>query len=194
MHVQAGGPAYPVELGRLDGLRSDASDVAGNLPEPTFNLDELNSLFAKLGLSQTDMIALSGGHTIGFTHCSRFANRLYSFSPSSPVDPSLNPDYAQQLMGSCPVNVAPDIVVPNDPTTLNTFDNAYFQNLVAGKGLMQSDEVLFTNPASRNTVLDFARNSGDFAAAYIAAVTKLGRVGVKTGNQGQIRRDCTSFN
>ena len=58
--MQSGGPSYAVELGRLDGLRSTSASVNGKLPQPTFNLDKLNSLFAAKGLSQTDMIALSG--------------------------------------------------------------------------------------------------------------------------------------
>lgn len=60
MTVQAGGPFYQVELGRFDGLVSRASDVNGRLPQPNFNLNQLNSLFASHGLTQTDMIALSG--------------------------------------------------------------------------------------------------------------------------------------
>ncbi|KAK1317408.1 Peroxidase 50 [Acorus calamus] len=56
----SGGPSYAVELGRLDGLSSTAASVNGKLPQPTDNLNQLNSLFASNGLSQTDMIALSG--------------------------------------------------------------------------------------------------------------------------------------
>lgn len=55
-----GGPSYSVELGRLDGLISTNASVNGNLPQPTFNLNQLNSMFASRGLSQADMIALSG--------------------------------------------------------------------------------------------------------------------------------------
>ena len=58
--LQSGGPSYAVELGRLDGLRSTASSVNGRLPAPFFNLDQLNQMFAANGLSQTDMVALSG--------------------------------------------------------------------------------------------------------------------------------------
>lgn len=192
--VLAGGPSFNVELGRLDGLISQASRVAGNLPEPSFDLNQLNAMFSKHNLNQLDMIALSGAHTVGFSHCNRFANRLYSFSSSSKVDPSLDPNYAQQLMASCPQNVAPDIAIAMDPVTPRTFDNAYYQNLVAHKGLFTSDEVLFTNSASQSTVRDFANSPGDFNAAFATAMRKLGRVGVKTGSQGQIRRDCTAFN
>ncbi|KAE8661635.1 Peroxidase 55 [Hibiscus syriacus] len=100
--VLAGGSSWEVKLGRRDGLRSRASRVAGNLPDPEFNLAQLNTIFARNNLMQFDMIALSGAHTVGFSHCNRFANRIYSFSSFSPVDPSLDPNYAQQLMQSCP--------------------------------------------------------------------------------------------
>ena len=191
---QGRGPSFNVELGRRDGLISQASRVAGNLPEPTFHLNELNTMFATHNLSQNDMIALSGAHTLGFSHCSRFANRLYSFSSSSLVDPSLNSDYAKQLEAACPQNVDPSIAIDMDPVTPRTFDNVYYQNLVSGKGLFTSDQVLYTDPASQSTVVDFANSPGDFNGAFITAMRKLGRVGVKTGNNGEIRRDCTAFN
>ncbi|GMI68323.1 hypothetical protein like AT4G37530 [Hibiscus trionum] len=190
----AGGPSFKVELGRRDGLISMASRVAGNLPESNFSLTQLNAIFAKNNLDQTDMIALSGAHTLGFAHCTRFANRLYSFSPSSPVDPDLNSTYAQQLMQACPQNVDSQIAINMDPVTPRTFDNTYFKNLVNKMGLFTSDEVLFTNKASRATVVDFANNPGNFNGAFVAAMRKLGRVGVKTGTAGQIRVDCTAFN
>lgn len=190
----AGGPQYSVELGRRDGLISQASRVSGNLPEPFFNLDQLTTMFAAHNLTLIDIIALSGAHTLGFSHCDRFANRLYSFSPSSPVDPSLDPGYARQLMDACPQNVDPSVAINMDPITPQTFDNLYYQNLVAGKGLFTADQILFTESESQPTVLSFSTNGAEFNAAFIRAMTKLGRVGVKTGNNGEIRRDCTAFN
>ncbi|KAI8533408.1 hypothetical protein RHMOL_Rhmol10G0007300 [Rhododendron molle] len=192
--VLAGGPSFKVELGRLDGLISQASLVSGNLPEPFFDLSQLTAIFAKNNLSQSEMIALSGAHTVGVSHCSRFANRLYNFSSSSPVDPSLNPNYAQQLMQECPQNADPDPFVVLDPVTPQIFDNVYYQNLVGGKGLLTSDEVLFTNSASRRLVKNFARNPRNFNLAFVRALRQLGRAGVKTGSQGEIRKDCTAFN
>ncbi|CAH1412877.1 unnamed protein product [Lactuca virosa] len=166
--AQAGGPLFNVELGRRDGLISQASRVAGNLPDPTFNLIQLNTMFAKKQPHRT--------------------------SHASTVDPSLNPTYAQQLMAACPQNVDPDIAIDMDPETPRTFDNIYYQNLIAGKGLFTSDEVLFTDSSSQPTVNDFANSPGDFNAAFVTAMRKLGRTGIKIGIQGEIRRDCTSFN
>lgn len=182
-----------MELGRRDGLVSKASRVTGKLPEPGLDVRGLVEIFASNGLSLTDMIALSGAHTIGFSHCNRFANRLYNFSTFMPVDPTLDPAYAQQLMGVCS-DPNPDTVAPLDPTTTNTFDNLYFQNLVARKGLLTSDQVLFNDISSQATVVRFANNAGEFNSAFSSAMRKLGRVGVKVGNQGEIRRDCSAFN
>lgn len=58
--MQLGGPSYGVELGRLDGKTFNRAIVKHVLPGPGFNLDQLNALFAQNGLTQTDMIALSG--------------------------------------------------------------------------------------------------------------------------------------
>ncbi|KAJ4826664.1 Peroxidase 51 [Turnera subulata] len=186
----SGGPSYAVELGRLDGLSSKASNVNGKLPQPTFNLNQLTSLFASNGLSQTDMIALSAAHTLGFSHCSRFAKRIYNFSPQNPIDPSLNKTYATQLQGMCPQNVDQRIAINMDPNTPRTFDNMYYKNLVQGKGLFTSDQVLFTDTSSQPTVRAWASNSQAFQNAFVTAITKLARVGVKTGKNGNIRRDC----
>lgn len=147
-------------------------------------------MFAKHGLTQTDMIALSGAHTVGFSHCDQFTNRLYS----SPLDPSLDSEFARQLMESCPRNFDPQVAINLDVQSPQVFDNVYYQNLVSGEGLLSSDQVLFTDSDSKSTVVEFANNPGEFNGAFGNAMRKLGRVGVKTGNQGEIRTDCTRFN
>ncbi|KAL8193692.1 hypothetical protein R6Q57_026384 [Mikania cordata] len=190
----AGGPSYAVELGRLDGLSSTAASVGGKLPKPNMNLDQLNAMFAAHGLTQADMIALSGAHTLGFSHCDQFANRIYNFSKQNPVDPTLNPSYAAQLQQSCPKNVDPRIAVNMDPNTPRTFDNVYYKNLQQRQGLFTSDQVLFTDSRSKQTVNSWASSSKAFNNAFISAMTKLGRVDVKTGQNGNIRRDCSAFN
>ncbi|KAJ4830500.1 Peroxidase 45 [Turnera subulata] len=190
----AGGPFYPVELGRRDGRISTIASVQNKLPHPEFNLDQLNAMFNPHGLTQTDMIALSGAHTIGFSHCGKFSKRIYRFSPTNRIDPTLNLQYAMSLRQMCPVNVDPRIAINMDPTTPRTFDNAYFKNLQQGKGLFTSDQILFTDQRSRPTVNFFASNNAAFQQAFVTAITKLGRVGVLTGFQGEIRRDCTRAN
>ena len=44
---------------------------------------------------------------------------------------------------------------------------------------------------SRSTVDYYASNQGGFFGDFVAAMTKLGRIGVKTpASGGEIRRDC----
>lgn len=191
---QSGGPNFIVELGRRDGLISQATRVAGRLPGPEFKLNLLSSLFRINNLTTYDMITLSGAHTVGFSHCSRFRKRLYSFSSSSSMDPSFNLAYARLLKQACPPNVDPTIAVNMDPYTPTIFDNVYYKNLLNGEGLFTSDEVLFINRLSRSVVQKFAANQTSFFSAFAGSMIKLGRVGVKTGRQGQIRKECTAFN
>ncbi|XP_042435263.1 peroxidase 51-like [Zingiber officinale] len=192
--VLSGGPKFTVELGRRDGLVSQAALVADHLPGSDFNLDRLVSLFRLNNLTASDMIALSGAHTVGFSHCHRFSSRLYAFNSTTAVDPSLNATYAKALMRACPRNVDPTIAVNMDLYTPVTFDNVYYRNLINGEGLFTSDEVLFTDIRSRPTVEQFAADQAAFFGAFSSAMLRLGRLGVKTGSQGEIRRDCTAFN
>ncbi|KAI3901275.1 hypothetical protein MKW92_002377 [Papaver armeniacum] len=190
-----GGPSYPVELGRLDGKISTKKSVQHRLPEPSHGLDRLNALFASHGLTEIDMVALSGAHTIGFSHCGKFAKRIHYYSPNQRIDPTLNQAYAKQLQQDCPQKVDPRIAVNMDPTTPFTFDNVYFKNLQRGLGLFTSDQVLFSDFRSRNLVNLFAENNTMFELAFVTAITKLGRVGVITSShRGEIRRDCSFVN
>jgi peroxidase len=187
----AGGPSYAVELGRLDGLVSLSTNVDGKLPPPSFDLDQLTTLFAANNLSQADMIALSAAHTVGFAHCSTFAERI---QPAS-VDPTMNATYAADLQAACPAGVDPNIALQLDPVTPQAFDNQYFVNLVNGRGLFTSDQVLYSDARSQPTVVAWAQNATDFEQAFVDAMTRLGRVGVKTDpSQGNIRRDCAFLN
>ncbi|XP_059662964.1 peroxidase 16-like [Cornus florida] len=192
--AMTGGPSYAVELGRLDGRISNKASVQHHLPHPEFSLNQLNAMFASHGLTQIDLIALSGAHTIGFSHCSKFSTRIHNFNSKSRTDPTLNPTYARQLQDMCPINVDPRIAIPMDPNTPQTFDNMYYKNLQKGRGLFTSDQSLFTDKRSRNFVNLFASNKTAFEKVFVAAITKLGRVGVKTGSQGEIRSDCTVLN
>ncbi|KAG0477323.1 hypothetical protein HPP92_014164 [Vanilla planifolia] len=173
----ANGPRYPVELGRLDGLSSTAASVDGKIPLQTFDLDQLNSLFGNLGLSQQDMIALSGAHTIGFSHCSFFANRIRNFSQSEPIDPTMNRKYAAALQAACPPDVDPGVVIPLDPTTPITFDNNFYVALQNGMGLLTSDQTLFTDQRSRPTVNSWAANPQKFYQKFVLAMTRWAGLG-----------------
>ncbi|KAF8658840.1 hypothetical protein HU200_059333 [Digitaria exilis] len=179
--VQSGGPYYEVELGRYDGKVSTKASVV--LPHANFTLDQLNAYFSGLGVggfTQSEMIALSGGHTLGAADCPFFQYRIGT-------DPTMDPNFAAQLKSTCSSN--PSGFAFLDPSPV-TFNNDYFKSLQGGKGLLGSDQVLFSDMRSRGTVNYYATNQGAFFGDFMAAMTKLGRVGVKTAANGEIRRDC----
>ncbi|XP_020095475.1 peroxidase 35-like [Ananas comosus] len=136
------------------------------------------------------MIALCAAHTVGLGHCNKFANRING--PGNSVDPTLNKNYAAQLMSTCLANANSAVFL--DPVTPGAFDNQYYKNLQQGLGLFSSDEVLYTDTRSRPLVDLWAQSSPAFEQAFVEAITKMGRIGVKTGSSGNIRQDCRACN
>ncbi|RLM85318.1 peroxidase 51-like [Panicum miliaceum] len=129
---------------------------------------------------------VSGGHgeDVGAGHLvpalrHGVSGRLWGLSAP---DPTLDRGYAAQLQADCLANVDPRAAVSKDPVTPVTFGNQ--------PGLLASDQVLYTDPRSRPTVNAWAQSGAAFNRAIMAAITKLARVGVKTGAHGNIRRNC----
>ena len=191
--MQSGGPFFPMELGRLDGLSSTASSVPGQLPEPNQTMDQLRAVFKAHGLNMSDLVALSAAHSVGLAHCSKFSDRLYNHRPGQPTDPTLSPRYARFLEGRCP-DGGPDNLVLMDQASPAELDNQYYRNLQDGGGLLGSDELLYTDNRTRPMVDALANSTAAFYKAFADAIVRLGRVGVKSGRRGNIRRQCDVFN
>ncbi|OVA02897.1 Plant peroxidase [Macleaya cordata] len=183
------GPYWEVEKGRRDGLISIAENAQALMPPSDSNLTDLVRRFESQGLSTVDLITLSGAHTIGFTHCSEFALRI------NKSDPTLDPKLRKKVLGSCPFpKIDPEVAEALDQSSPMIFDNQFFKNIRQHKVLLTSDQVLVSGDASRRLVYRYAENQEVFFKEFVTAMIKLGRLGVKTGNKGEIRRDCTKFN
>ncbi|RZC66725.1 hypothetical protein C5167_010412 [Papaver somniferum] len=63
-----GGPTIDFIPGRQDLLESDEE---GRLPDGKKDLQHLKDVFYRMGLSNQDIVALSGGHTLGRAHIER---------------------------------------------------------------------------------------------------------------------------
>ena len=177
--------------GRLDGRVSNASEALDNLPPPFFNVTELVDTFAAKGLDAEDMVALSGAHTVGRAHCSSFVPDRLAGAPSD-IDAS----FANLLRRRCPTNPTPgnDPTVNQDFVTPNALDNQYYKNVLAHKVLFTSDAALLTAPATARMVRDNAYIPGWWEDKFKAAFVKMSRVEVKTGKQGEIRKNCRVIN
>lgn len=194
--TMVGGPYYPLLLGRLDGLVSAASSVEGNLPRPAMTADQLIDIFARNGFSVREMVALSGAHTVGFSHCKEFSSGIYNYTASMSVDPRYNPRFAAALQRACAnyVNVS-SLSVVNDVMTPNKFDNQYYVNLPRGLGVLGSDHTLANDPRTRPFVDMYGKDQELFFRDFGNAMQKLSLLGVKVSKKdGEIRRRCDSFN
>ncbi|URE48202.1 Cationic peroxidase 1 [Musa troglodytarum] len=76
--VALGGPSWTVQLGRRDSTTASFSSANSDIPRPDFNLTDLISAFSNKGLATTDMVALSGAHTVGQARCTTFRARIYN--------------------------------------------------------------------------------------------------------------------
>ncbi|KDP45762.1 hypothetical protein JCGZ_17369 [Jatropha curcas] len=175
-----GGPFYTVQLGRKDGLISKAADAEQHVPRR---------------FTETELVALMGAHTIGFSHCKEFAERLYNYSNTTPTDPDFNPKYAAALKTLC-ANYTIDTTMSafNDVLTPSKFDNMYFQNLPRGLGLLSSDHILVKDPRTKPAVDLYAKNQTQFFVDFARAMEKLSVLQIKTGDKGEVRHRCDHFN
>jgi peroxidase len=222
--AQSGGPRYDVPGGRRDGTVSMASEVPDNIPAPTFNLDQLTQSFAAKGLTQEDMVTLSGtryvtyaqclsrsatfkrvgrcmagAHTIGRAHCTAFSDRLYNFSATGAADPALDPPFLAQLQHACPATgpgggVDPGLVVPMEPRTPYALDTLYYWGVLRGRGLFASDQALLASAPTAAQVRQSAYGSYPWKQKFAAAMVKMGQIQVLTGSSGQIRAKCSAVN
>ncbi|CAJ2630102.1 unnamed protein product [Trifolium pratense] len=189
--AMSGGPYWKVLKGRKDGRVSKASDTI-NLPAPTLNVGQLIQSFAKRGLGVKDMVTLSGGHTLGFSHCSSFEARLHNFSSLHDIDPRLNTEFALDLSKKCPKpNNNPNAGQFLD-STASVFDNDYYKQLLAGKGVFSSDQSLVGDYRTRWIVEAFARDQSLFFKEFAASMLKLGNI--RGSDNGEVRLKCRIVN
>ncbi|KAB1226347.1 Peroxidase 3 [Morella rubra] len=194
--VATGGPFWRVPTGRRDGTISRFSEALANIPSPFSNFTTLQTLFANQGLDLKDLVLLSGAHTIGVSHCSSFTNRLYNFTGKGDQDPALDSEYAANLKTrKCTKPNDNVTIVEMDPGSFRTFDLSYYTLLLKRRGLFQSDAALTTNPTTKSYVTQLLQGPlKNFYAEFALSMEKMGRISVKTGAAGQIRKHCAVVN
>ncbi|XP_059669535.1 cationic peroxidase 1-like, partial [Cornus florida] len=185
--VALGGPSWNVLLGRRDSTTASASASNTNIPAPNLDLNGLISAFSKKGFSAKEMVALSGGHTIGQAKCSNFRTRVYN-------ETNINTSYATSLKAKCPSTGGDNNLAPLDVTSSTAFDNAYFKNLQIQRGLLHSDQQLFSGGSTDAQVNTYASNSAAFFTDFANAMVKMGNLSPLTGTNGQIRTNCRKTN
>ncbi|KAL8533516.1 hypothetical protein ACS0TY_009788 [Phlomoides rotata] len=198
--ILVGGPYWDVPLGRKDSKTAGYALSDSNLPTADESLLSIISKFIYQGLSVTDMVALSGAHTIGMARCVNFRNRIYGdFTMSSGISP-LSQQYLSKLKSVCaPMKGSSDNnESAMDYSTPNLFDNSYYQMLLRGEGLINSDQVLYSSALAVQTkklVAKYAENAVAFFEQFAESMVKLGNItNDDTYVNGEVRKNCRFVN
>uniref|UniRef100_A0ACD5YIR3 Uncharacterized protein n=1 Tax=Avena sativa TaxID=4498 RepID=A0ACD5YIR3_AVESA len=168
----AGGPSWSVPLGRRDGTKTNI-ESANDLPSPFDSLKILQEKFKKLGLDNTDLVALQGAHTFGRAQC----------------------QFTQQ---NCTAGQKRGSLVNLDVVTPDVFDNKYYGILLKGRAQLPSDQVMMSDPVAAATtapiVRRFSGSQKDLFKNFAASMVKMGNISPLTGRDGEIRKSCRRVN
>lgn len=176
-------------MGRRDGVSfASRADTLANLPPFNATAANLTTSLALKGFDVTDVVALSGAHTIGRAECGSFERRMF---PTP--DPTMNQTFYNNLLQTCPILNTTNTTIM-DIQTPNAFDNRYYVNLMNRQGLFTSDQDLFTDSTTSGIVTSFANNQTLFFENFVIAMIKMGQLNVTTGTQGEIRANCSVVN
>lgn len=181
-------------LGRRDGVTASQSAANRELPSPSESLQNITAKFSAKGLDEKDVVVLSGGHTLGFAQCFTFKQRLFDFDGAGNPDPSLDASVVESLRSICPNQDTSDSNLAGLDATSTKFDNAYFKNLVANSGVLQSDQLLMAHNNTAALVIAYTKFPFLFAKDFAASMLKMSNIGVLTGQQGEIRNNCRVVN
>ncbi|KAD5961611.1 hypothetical protein R6Q59_014735 [Mikania micrantha] len=195
----SGGTSWPVLLGRRDGLVANQTGANLMLPAPFESVGNITRKFEAVGLNLTDVVSLSGAHTIGRASCATFGNRLFNFSGTNAPDSTLlDPNMLSGLQNLCPVNGDSSQTTPLDWNSTDLFDNHYFQNLVNGRGVLESDQALYSSDqavsTTRSIVELYSKNPKTFFTDFANSMVKMGNIQPLTGSAGEIRKNCRVVN
>ncbi|KMT05461.1 hypothetical protein BVRB_7g175870 [Beta vulgaris subsp. vulgaris] len=193
----AGGKWYEVETGRRDGRVSLKSEAEASLPPPTIPVHKAIEMFAKRGLNKEDFVVLLGGHTVGTSHCHSFKERLYNFRNTKKPDATIAPTLLNLLQKTCPLHdptTDRQAFLDQTPGSHFKIDNAYYKQILVHKGVLEIDQHLALSPATRGLVKELAYDPHHFLNQFGPAMKKMSKIGVLTGNQGEIRKHCGYVN
>lgn len=193
--VLSGGPSWRVLLGRRDGVVANQTGANANLPSPFDPLDTIISKFTKQGLNITDVVALQGAHTIGFARCASFNSRLYNFSGNGAPDNTMDTNLVSRLQTLCPQNGDGNKTTALDQNSTDLFDNHYFNNLINNKGILQSDQEMFSGDTANSTTKSIIQSYNNdpqlFFQNFVNSIIKMGNINPLTGSSGQIRSNTS---
>ena len=82
-----------------------------------------------------------------------------------------------------------------DPGSFKTFDQHYYTLVAKRRGLFQSDAALLDDSETKTYVKAHDSSHGStFFKDFGVSMINMGRIGVLTGKDGEVRKVCTKVN
>lgn len=136
---------------------------------------------------------------MGTTHCSYILDRLYNLNNTGKPDPTMNKSLLEDLQKTCPLinkkRQSQQLVFLNPDNAKNyKFTNSYYKRLLANKSILGVDQQLLYGTDTNELTHEYADYFEEFRKAFALSITRMGSIGVLTGNKGQIRRNCRLTN
>eukprot|EP00270_Netrium_digitus_P014214 TRINITY_DN47_c0_g1_i2.p1 TRINITY_DN47_c0_g1~~TRINITY_DN47_c0_g1_i2.p1 ORF type:complete len:446 (+),score=80.95 TRINITY_DN47_c0_g1_i2:77-1339(+) len=161
----AGGPRIPMRYGRVDVEGPQDCVPEGNLPDagPPSPSDHLRAVFYRMGLTDKDIVALSGAHTLGRSRPERsgWGKKETKYTKDGPGLPGGQSWTVEWLK----------------------FDNSYFKDLKQQTDeellVLPTDAVLLEDPSFKEYAEKYAADEGAFFEDYSESHRKLSELGAK---------------
>ncbi|GER56021.1 peroxidase 1 [Striga asiatica] len=187
--VFTGVPTYPVPAGRRDSRASLMKDAEDGLPFPETTSREMIRMFEVRDLTVEEMVVLIGAHSVGSAHCTVVAGRFRDPGKTAAIDRGYL--MKMQVMTAC-VNETQELAF--DPLTQQKMDSRFYKEMLKNRSLLESDQNLVNEPSANVIMRKYADDQKGWLEKFVAAVIKVGGLGVLTGDQGEIRRQCRVVN
>ncbi|KAF6174037.1 hypothetical protein GIB67_020219 [Kingdonia uniflora] len=108
------------------------------------------------------MVTLSRSYTISQARCTTFRKRINN-------DTNINTAYATTVKSNYSSTGSDDNLAPIDTTSPTAFDNSYYKNLVSSKGLLHSDQELYSNGSIDAEVTSYSMSPATFLSDFAVA-------------------------
>lgn len=162
---EAGGPKIPMKYGRVDTTAPEECPPEGNLPDagPPSPADHLREVFYRMGLTDKEIVVLSGAHTLGRSRPDRsgWGKPETKYTKDGPGNPGGQSWTVQWLK----------------------FDNSYFKDIKEKRDedllVLPTDAVLFEDPGFQVYATKYAEDQEAFFKDYAEAHAKLSELGAK---------------
>lgn len=130
--------------------------------------------------------------------CENFKARIYGDFKSTSGNDLISETHLNNLRSICPAIGGNNNVSALDYETPNLFDNSYYQILLKGEGLLNSDQELYSSVfgvETRHLVQKYAEDPLEFFKQFAESMVKMGNItNDDSFVNGEVRNNCRFVN